>query len=211
VNVSLPKPLGERGGETIISAIAKEPVTGARVRIGALNIEGDGQADLTVHGGADKAVYAYPSDHWPWWNDGHGYTCRPATFGENVTLEGALETDVAIGDRFRWGTALLEISQPRAPCYKFAMHARHENGPLMMTLSARSGWYFRVIEEGEAPVRDGTLDRVAQSGGPTVREAFVAAMHPRLARELRQRVHDTTALAAAWRRAVAKRLANPAS
>jgi MOSC domain-containing protein YiiM len=209
VNVSLPKPLGERGGETVLSGIAKEPVSAERVHVRRLNIAGDGQADLTVHGGVDKAVYAYPADHWPWWNDGHGYACKPATFGENLTTSGAVESDVAIGDRFRWGDAVLEVSQPRAPCYKFALHVRHENGPLMMTLSARSGWYLRVIEEGDAPAVGGMLERIAQSGGPTVREAFVAAMHPTSARELRQRVHETAALAQAWRKAVAKRLGNP--
>jgi MOSC domain-containing protein YiiM len=209
VNVSLPKPLGERAGESVLSGIAKEPVSVDRVRVRTLNIDGDGQADLRVHGGVDKAVYAYPADHWEWWNEGHAYACKPATFGENLTLSGAVESDVAIGDRFRWGDALLEISQPRAPCYKFAMHVRHENGPLMMTLSARSGWYLRVIEEGDAPVAGGVLERVTKSGGPTVREAFVAALHPTSARELRQRVHDTGALAEAWRAAVAKRLATP--
>ncbi len=211
VNVSLPKPLGERAGETVLSGIAKEPVTVARVHVRTLNIDGDGQADLRVHGGADKAIYVYSADHWPWWNEGHGYACKPATFGENLTLSGAVESDVAIGDRFRWGDTLLEISQPRAPCYKFAMHAKHENGPLMMTMSARCGWYFRVIGEGDAPVAGGMLERVTQSGGPTVREAFVAAMHPRSERDLRQRVHDTQALAQAWRAAVAKRLAPPAN
>jgi MOSC domain-containing protein YiiM len=207
VNVRQPAPIGIRAGETIISAIAKTPVSAERVRIGVTNIEGDAQADLTVHGGADKAIYAYPQDHWSWWEGDHGLHCRPATFGENLTIRGADESAVAIGDRFRWGSALLEVSEPRAPCYKFAMHTGREDAPQLMTLSARCGWYLRVIEEGDAPIRDGELERIHASDGPSVRDAFVAALHPRVLRELCLRVHDAPALAASWRSAIARRLA----
>lgn len=207
VNVGLPRPIGMRSGEIVISGIAKAPVSAERVRVRASNIDGDGQADLTVHGGADKAVYAYPADHWPWWESQHGFQCRPATFGENLTISGADENSVAIGDTFRWGDALLEVSQPRAPCYKFAMHSGREDAPQLMTLSARCGWYLRVMDEGAAPARDAEMERIHESAGPTVRDAFVAAFHPQVPRELCLRVHDAPALAAPWRGAVARRLA----
>jgi MOSC domain-containing protein YiiM len=209
VNVARPRAIGTRAGEVVVSGIAKTPVSAERVRIGVTNIDGDGQADLTVHGGADKAIYAYLADHWSWWEREHGLPCRPATFGENLTLSGADESVIAIGDRFRWGGALLEVSQPRAPCYKFAMHTGREDGPQLMTLSARCGWYLRVIEEGDAPIPSGELERIHESGGPSVHDAFVAALHPKVARELRLRVHDAPALAASWRAAVARRLMKP--
>lgn len=207
VNVGRPRPIGMRSGAVVISGIAKAPVSAEHVHIRANNIDGDEQADLTVHGGADKAVYAYLTDHWSWWEAEHGLRCRPAAFGENLTLSGADESMVAIGDTFRWGGALLEVSQPRAPCYKFAMHTGREDAPQLMTVSARCGWYLRVIDEGDAPVDGAELERVCASGGPTVRDAFVAAMHPRVPRELCLRVHDAPALAAPWRDAVARRLA----
>jgi MOSC domain-containing protein YiiM len=205
VNVGRPRPIGSMRGETVLSAIAKEALAVPSVMVRRTNIDGDGQADLSVHGGPDKAVYAYPSDHWSWWERDHGLACRPATFGENLTLHGADESQVAIGDRFRWGEALLEVSQPRAPCFKFAIHTAREDAPLLMTKSARCGWYLRVVEEGVAPVADSSLELISKSDGPSVRDAFIAAMHPGT-KSLRLRVHDAPALAEPWRVAVARRL-----
>ncbi|HXC56758.1 MAG TPA: MOSC domain-containing protein [Rhizomicrobium sp.] len=198
VNVGLPRVIGARNGEAVLSGIAKAPVDAADVFVGGSNIAGDGQADLTVHGGRDKAVYAYPAGHWPWWESEHGLACRPATFGENLTLAGADETEVFIGDRFRWGAALLQVAQPRAPCFKLAIHARADI-PARMTASARCGWYFRVLEEGRAPVQ-GELVRENDTGGPSVRETFVAALHPRAPEASRVRVRDAADLSPAWKR-----------
>lgn len=206
VSVGQPRPLGVFQGETVLSGIVKTLVTDTQVFVGATNIAGDAQADLRVHGGVDKAVYAYPSDHWRWWEHEHGLACRPATFGENLTTEGADENSVSIGDRFRWGSALLEVSQPRAPCFKFAMVTARADAPQIMTVSARCGWYFRVIAEGEAPSH-GVLTRELQSGGPSVRDAFVAATHPHVAEESRIRVREAAALSSAWRDAVARKIA----
>jgi len=201
VCVGLPRVLATTAqGEAVLSGIEKQPVTADSVFVGAENIEGDGQADLRVHGGRDKAVYAYPADHWPWWTREHKLDCAPNTFGENLTLEGAVEDDVAIGDRFRWGDALLEIAQPRAPCFKLALHTR-DDIPARLTVSARSGWYFRVVETGFAPVR-GALLREHESGGPSVREAFVAALHPRVAEASRLRVRESAELSPAWKRMI---------
>lgn len=201
VNLGLPRRIAEVNGEPVLSGIAKTATTADNVFVGRSNIEGDGQADLTVHGGRDKAVYAYPSMHWPWWTREHGLACGPATFGENLTIEGADETQVAIGDRFRWGEVLLEISQPRAPCYKLALHTGRADIPARMTVSARCGWYFRVLEEGRAPVR-GELVRERDSGGPSVREAFVAALHPRTPDASRFRVRDAVDISPAWKRLI---------
>lgn len=205
VSTGQPRVIWQRNGDTVVSSIDKTVVAADRVQVGVFNIAGDAQADLRVHGGSDKAVYSYSADHWPWWAE-HGLICRPATFGENLTLGDADEGEVCIGDRFRWGDVVLEVSEPRAPCYKLGIHTAREDVPPLMTRSARCGWYFRVIEEGEAPTRNAKLARAHASGGPTVRDAFIAAMHPS-SRDLCLRVHDAPALAEAWRRTLARKLA----
>jgi len=207
VNVGLPRPIGFANGAPVISGFMKEPVAAESVDVTAIGIVGDGQADMAVHGGVDKAVYCYPADHWPWWEREKTLACKPATFGENLTIEGCDESVVAIGDRFHWGDAVLEVSQPRAPCYKFAICARRPDAPALMTVSGRTGWYFRVIREGRAPVGYAALVREETRGGPSVREAFFAAMYPRASEESCRRVAAAPGLAADWLHAVAKRLA----
>ncbi len=103
VNVGQPRIIGTRVGAPLISAIGKSPVAGPEIHVYMLGLAGDAQANPRVHGGADKAVYAYPSDHWPWWEKEHRLHSRPASFGENLTLAGADETQVRIGGRFAWG------------------------------------------------------------------------------------------------------------
>ena len=206
VNAAKPQVIGHVHGEAILSGIAKRPLIGESVFVGATNIAGDGQADLSVHGGVDKAVYAYPTDHWAWWEREKGISCEPATFGENLTLEGADESAVSIGDRFRWGDAILEISQPRAPCFKLAIHTARPDAPQLMTLSGRCGWYFRVAREGDAPAQGGSLVRVFASGGPSVREAFSAVFDPKVGTQSLRRVEAAAGLAESWRKPVFGRL-----
>jgi len=206
VNVGLPRRIGIDRGETVISGIVKSPVRSLTVRVGTTNIEGDGQADLRAHGGIDKAIYAYSRDHWRWWETEHGLSCTAATFGENLTLSSVNEESVGIGDQFRWGDVLLEVSQPRGPCYKLAMHTSRKDVPVAMTTSARCGFYLRVLEEGDAPVA-GELVRVRASGEPSVKEAFAAAYHRDISHDRRMRVHDAHGLAYAWREGIARRLA----
>jgi MOSC domain-containing protein YiiM len=205
VNIGRVRVIGQVHGEDVPSAIAKTPVSEPRLRVTALGLEGDEQADLSVHGGVDKAVYAYPAEHWPWWESQHTLACAPARFGENLTLQGADENDVAIGDRFRWGEALLEISQPRSPCFKLALYARADI-PGHMTLSARSGWYLRVVEEGEADAK-AAMTRVFESHGPSVRDAFVAAHHKGAMLETLRRIHAAPALSQSWRDSFATKIA----
>lgn len=206
VNVGLPRVIAVVRGEEILSGIAKHPVTGPAVIVRSTNIEGDGQADLSAHGGVDKAVYAYPAAHWPWWQSEKNFACAPASFGENLTVQDTDERDVHIGDRFSWGEVLLEVCQPRAPCFKLALHMGRQDGPQAMTLSGRCGWYMRVLAEGSAPVRD-SLMRIRASAGPTVREAFLTVFSPQPDREALQRIHGTPALSTAWRAAVERKIA----
>jgi MOSC domain-containing protein YiiM len=208
VSVGLPAPLGVWQGETVASGIRKSPVPQSSIRAGLTNLEGDGQADLSVHGGVDKAVYAYPVDHWDWWKDQAGFVAQAASFGENLTLQGADEEAVRIGDLFSWGPdVVLEVSQPRAPCFKFALMTEREDLPGRMTMSGRTGWYFRVVRDGVAPTR-GRLDLVSTDAGmPSVREAFFAMVQPRVRSDVLERVLAAPALAESWRKGLTKRLA----
>ncbi len=205
LNVGRARVIGSRHGEDVLSAIAKQPVTAETILVQADGLDGDQQADLSVHGGLDKAVYAYPSEHWPWWQQDNGLACAPATFGENLTVSGAQEHDIAIGDRFEWGQAVLEVSQPRAPCFKLALHTGRPDVPGLMTQSARCGWYLRVLREGRAS-RNAALRRIHRSEAPTVAEAFTALFDTRASRELVQAVFDRPELAQAWRVGLARRL-----
>lgn len=132
------------------SAIAKTPL-GGPVRVGFLGLEGDAQADLSVHGGPDKAIHHYPRDHYSFWQDALGNPSlldAAGAFGENISTQGIDETAVCIGDRFRLGTALVEISQGRQPCWK--LDHRFDGAKVLARVvrTGRSGWYYRVIEEG---------------------------------------------------------------
>lgn len=202
VNVGSPATIGVQHGAAVISAIGKKPVAALMIGVGRLGLEGDTQFSTEFHGGPDKAVYAYPADHWTWWEGEHGIRCRPATFGENLTIEGADETHIAIGDRFRFGDCLLEVSEPRAPCYKFAIHTGRPDAPFLMTTSGRTGWYMRVLEAGRADLRPAMLHVDRRSGGPSVRETFFAAKDPKAGAELRARVAAEPALGVDWRSAV---------
>jgi MOSC domain-containing protein YiiM len=152
VNVSKPKYLGEHRGHTITSGIAKQPVTAESLWLDWVNLEGDGQADLEVHGGPDKAVYAYPSEHLPAWSEELGEILGPAAFGENLTTAGGTEDDVCIGDKWFWGDAVLEVCQPRSPCFKLGMHRGRPAIQRWLRNSGRTGWYLRVLQPGRVPV-----------------------------------------------------------
>lgn len=162
VNVGLPREVVHRG-KTVTTGIFKAPVVG-RVAVRRLNVDGDGQADLTVHGGVHKAVYAYPAEHYDFWRRELGREELPwGTFGENLTVEGMLEDEVAIGDAFRvggdagdggTGGTVVEISQPRAPCSKLALRLVLPDFPKRFLASGRVGFYLRVREEGEVGAGD---------------------------------------------------------
>ena len=166
VNVGMPAPLRRADGAVVPSGIVKAPVAG-RVRVGRTNLDGDGQADLRVHGGPGKAVYAYPAEHYPAWARELGRDdLRPGHFGENLTTEGLLEADVLIGDRFRMGTALLEVSQPRVPCFKLGIRMGDPGFLKPFLRSGRLGFYLRVVEEGDLAAGD-TIARAGR-GDPEV-------------------------------------------
>ncbi|MGE0040386.1 MAG: MOSC domain-containing protein [Vicinamibacterales bacterium] len=136
-------------GRAVTTSIFKSPVPGP-VAIRTLNLDGDEQSDLTVHGGVDKAVYAYPSEHYgPWGEELPGADLAWGAFGENLTVAGLLESDVRVGDRLRVGSAELAVTQPRMPCYKLGVRFDRLDMVKRFLASGRSGFYLRVLQEGE--------------------------------------------------------------
>jgi MOSC domain-containing protein YiiM/ferredoxin-NADP reductase/predicted pyridoxine 5'-phosphate oxidase superfamily flavin-nucleotide-binding protein len=153
VNVSLPKEVPHEG-KAVATGIFKEPVEG-RIMLQTLNLEGDGQADLWGHGGAFRAVYVYSFENYEYWANRLGRDdFAIGQFGENFTVEGMLDDEICIGDVFRIGEALVEVSQPRIPCYKLALKIGMEGFQNQFLKSGRVGFYFRVLEEGEVGAGD---------------------------------------------------------
>lgn len=205
VNVGLPRHVSWQGRE-LWTGIFKEPVTGA-VQIRRHQMAGDGQADLSVHGGPWKAVYAYPEEHYAFWAEelaesdlawGH--------FGENLTLEGLREDDVRIGDRFRMGSAELVVTQPRTPCVKLAARFGRADMVKRFEQSGRSGFYLAVAEEGEleagAPVERLASDASSMTVAEVLRLARTRQPDPALL----HRALELPALSPEWRESFRKRL-----
>ncbi|MGD9679643.1 MAG: MOSC domain-containing protein [Candidatus Obscuribacterales bacterium] len=155
VSICVGKPRAVVSGDrTVSTGIFKEPVEG-KVRVGKLNLEGDQQADLTVHGGPDKAIYTYSAEHYPWWREQMpDVEFTYGIFGENLTTIGMLEKDVCIGDEFAVGTAVIKASQPRLPCYKLGIRFGRKDVIKTFMQSGFSGIYFSVVEEGELSAGD---------------------------------------------------------
>jgi MOSC domain-containing protein YiiM len=200
VQVGLPRPLGVfTEADAVHSAIVKHPVRAPTLALRVLNLDGDDQADRTVHGGVDKAVYAYSASHFPAWSHELGITVGPATLGENLTVSGVSEDDVAIGDHWQWGDALLEVTQPRWPCFKLTIHTGVRDIAPRMRASGRTGWYLRVLRPGTVPTT-GSIHVVQRHAlRVTVTEAHLAAADRHGADPARTaRVASVSALAAEW-------------
>ncbi len=153
VNVGLPREVLWK--QRIVSTgIFKEPVAG-RVRVRRLNLDGDRQADLSVHGGPEKAIYVYPADYYPAWRKELPDMDIPwAMFGENLTVEGLRDDTVHIGDQFRIGSTLVAVTQPRMPCYKLGIRFGRDDILKRLLASGRTGFYFAVLEEGDVATGD---------------------------------------------------------
>jgi len=197
VNAGQPAPLAPQ----VTSAIRKQRVApGSWLALTSLNLEGDAQADLRVHGGPDKAVYAYPSEHLPGWRQQLGQALdEPAPFGENLSTAGVIEAEAVIGERWAWGGTVLEVSQPRWPCHKLIILRGTAEAAELLVDTGRCGWYLRVLQEGRVPV-DGPIEVLSRPDGPSVLDAMRARTelhHGDPARA--EQVVTTPALAAQWR------------
>jgi MOSC domain-containing protein YiiM len=205
VNVSEPTIASYKGKE-VTTGIYNKPVHGP-VMVRETNIDGDRQADLENHGGVDKAVYAFPFEHYAFYQDyleldefGFGH------FGENLTTDGLSEAAVRIGDRYRLGEAEFEVTQPRTPCFKFAMRMGTSEAAKVMMQSGKTGFYLRVIKEGL--IDAGELVRsLANESAPTVEHVHQLMFFDLLDAGSLQNALDTPALAQGWRDAFASRLA----
>ena len=161
INVGLPREI-QWQGKTVTTGIFKDPVEG-RVQLRSLNLEGDAQADLTVHGGHDKAVYAYPIEHYDYWRQAlPEITFNPGIFSENLTIRGLLEQEVKVGDRFRIGSVELMATQPRLPCYKLGIRFGRADIVKLFLDSQLTGIYFRVLQEGDVAAGD-QMERIERA------------------------------------------------
>ena len=205
VNVGLPRKVDWKG-KRVSTGIFKEPVAG-RIVARRLNLDGDRQADLTVHGGEEKAVYVYPAEHYDYWRQELPTTALPwGVFGENLTTSGLLEDAVNVGDQFRVGAALLQATQPRLPCYKLGLKFGREDMVRRFLTGGRYGWYLAVVEEGEIGAGD-TIERVHRDPhNLTVADIARLFLHERHNRAMMQRAVEHEGLPAGWRAFFEERL-----
>jgi MOSC domain-containing protein YiiM len=207
VSVGLPREI-EWKGRIVRTSIFKAPVSG-RVRVAKLNVEGDQQSDLTVHGGVDKAVYVYPSEHYPFWQrEFPGMELPRGVFGENFTTEGLLE-DTRIGDRLRIGSAEFVVTQPRMPCFKLGIRFNRPDMVKRFLESGRTGFYLAVAEEGEVAAGDSI--ELLERDGHDVPVSDIVNLYRGDAtnQELLRRVSELPTLPESWREYFRKRLWNP--
>jgi MOSC domain-containing protein YiiM len=193
-------------GVTINTGIFKKPVPG-RVTLRSLNLDGDRQADLSVHGGPYKAVYGYPSEHYEFWEKQlPDAEMTWGAFGENFTTEGLAEEDLHVGDRFRIGSAVLMVRQPRMPCYKLAAKFQRDDMIERFLRSGRSGFYFSVEGEGEVGVGDSFGLLSSNSEDVTIAEVNRLFYREKYNRDLLHKAVATAALPEDWREYLSPRL-----
>jgi MOSC domain-containing protein YiiM len=199
------RPLGPK---KVPSGIDKRPVDGP-VRLTKLGVCGDGQGDTRHHGGPDKAVHHYPLDHYAEWRKELGplpLLDQAGAFGENISTLGLVETDVAVGDRFRLGTALVEVSQGRQPCFRLNLRTEVADMAVRMQRSGRTGWYYRVVEEGVVAPGDRLelADRVTPDW--TIARLWRILFVDKMDRKGLSQMAALTHLPESWRAIASKRL-----
>lgn len=198
VNVGLPRDI-QWNGRTVHTAIWKAPVP-HRCRVGRLNLDGDGQGDLAGHGGEQRAVFVYQVESYRYWQERLGRTdFVHGQFGENFTVEGLPDDAVCIGDRYRIGSALFEVTQPRVTCYRVGIRMNEPRMPAWLTSSGRPGFYFRVLREGEVGPGDDIVKVGAGKEQMTVAEINTLLYSPGHPRDQLERALRIDALSPGWR------------
>jgi MOSC domain-containing protein YiiM len=207
VNVGLPREITV-AGKTVRTSIWKYPVRG-RIHVSTLNLDGDQQSDLSVHGGVDKAVYLYPSEHYSYWRTQlPGVELPWGAFGENFTSEGILEDQIRIGDRIRVGSADFMVTQPRMPCFKLGIRFNRRDMVKRFLESKRTGFYLAVIREGEVEDGDPIEFIEKQETGVTIPDIVNLYTVDSRNQELLRRATELSALPQSWKDYFRKRLWN---
>lgn len=205
VNVGVPHVAAWRG-EDVQTGIFKAPVAGP-VMVRALNLDGDRQADLAVHGGVEKAVYGYPAEHYAFWREQLGEEFPWGAFGENLTTSGLDESSLHIGDRLRVGAAELVVTQPRLPCFKLNLRFNRADMARRFLASRRTGFYFAVVKEGLIAAGDALTILARDPAGVTVADITRVYAFDKHDRATMRRLVTLPALAEGWRSYFAERLA----
>jgi MOSC domain-containing protein YiiM len=209
LNVARPR-LAVYKGKTITTGIFKQPVSGP-VQLRTLNLDGDRQADLSVHGGPHKAVYAYPSEHYPdWRRELPGVDLPWGMFGENFTTTGLAEDELHVGDRFQIGSSIVMVRQPRTPCYKLAAKFQRDDMLERFLLSGRSGFYLSVEQEGSVAADDVFQLLRRNQDGITISEMNRLFVREKYNQDLLRKAIHTAALPEDWREYLSERLDRPA-
>ena len=210
VNVGLPREI-EWHGKLVRTSIFKAPASGS-VRVATLNLEGDEQSDLSVHGGVDKAVYVYPVEHYPFWREQVPALDLPwGAFGENFSTLGLLEETIRIGDRLRVGSAEFVVTQPRMPCFKLGIRFGRPEMVKRFLNSGRTGFYLAVLREGRVTARDSIELLVRDDHGVTVADIVNLYAADAMNQDLLRRASEVPALPTGWRDHFRKRLWDPDS
>ena len=198
VNVGLPRDITWQG-KTVHTGIWKAPVQGRRM-VRRLNIDGDGQGDLAGHGGEHRAVFVYQIDSYHYWQERLGRSgFAPGQFGENFTVDGLSDSEVCIGDRYRIGGAVFEVTQPRVTCYRVGIRMNEPQMPALLVAHGRPGFYFRVLQEGEVEAGDEIVKIAAGPERMTVAEVDALLYKPGHPKNQLERVLRVAALSAGWR------------
>jgi MOSC domain-containing protein YiiM len=208
INVGLPREV-QWHGKTVLTSIFKAPAAGP-VRVKRLNVEGDQQSDLEVHGGTDKAVYVYPAEHYAFWRaELPGMDLPWGAFGENFTTEGLIEDSVHIGDQLRVGSAGFVVTQPRMPCFKLGIRFGRPDMVKRFLRSGRTGFYLAVAREGEVTAGDAVMSITEYE--PAISVAQIVGLYAADAanQELLRKASDLSALPEGWREYFRKRLWEP--
>ena len=207
INVGLPREITV-AGRTVRTSIWKYPVQG-RIRVSTLNLDGDQQSDLSVHGGVDKAVYLYPSEHYSYWRTQLADLDLPwGVFGENFTSEGILEDQVTIGDRLRIGSAEFMVTQPRMPCFKLGIRFNRRDMVKRFLESRRSGFYLSVTREGEVENGKAIEFTEKQKTGVTITDIVNLYTIDSENQDLLRRARELAVLPQSWKDYFRKRLWN---
>jgi len=205
VNVGLPRDVNWQG-KIVRTSIWKNPVSG-RIRVSKLNLDGDQQSDLSVHGGTAKAVYAFPSEHYSYWQNALPDIELPwGAFGENLTTKGVLEDQVRIGDRLQIGSAIFVVTQPRMPCFKLGIRFNDMKMVKRFLESKRTGFYLSVVREGEVGADDTIYLKERQEDGVTITDIVNLYTVDSENQDLLRRATELPALPDGWKDYFRKRL-----